>query len=213
MSNEKFMMISLEDPKMKNLADVFGNKTCKKIIDYLADNEEASQKDLSDALKVPMNTMEYNIKKLLESELVNKRKNFFWSKKGKKIVMYELSNKSIVISPRRSVSEKIKGLLPGFMLVGVGTFAAYVYEKVRYVETFAKEIAVSSSEESMPMMAKGAEIVMDSASVGVNDEIVNAVVAHAPSAFSVVPSDLWVWFLAGGLLSMFVVSLVNWRKL
>ncbi len=212
-------MVSLSDPKMKNLADVFGNKTCKKIIDYLADNEEASQKDLSDALKIPMNTMEYNMKKLLDSKIVQKRSNFFWSKKGKKIVMYELSNKSIVISPRKSAFEKMKGLLPAFMLVAVGSFAAYVYEKVG----IGRQLAVNSLQaghDVAPAMAKGAEIMMDSASVGNSlvgaggsNEIASAVVTQATSAFSVTPGMLWVWFLAGGLLAMFVVSLVNWRKL
>jgi len=122
MTDEKFMLVSLEDAKIKSLAEVLGNKTCKKIIDYLADNEEASQKDLSLALDIPMNTMEYNMKKLLLSGLVQKRKNFFWSKKGKKIVMYELSNKSIVISPKKRVGEKFKSLVPTFILTGVLTF-------------------------------------------------------------------------------------------
>ena len=91
MVNDKFVLVSMNDDRTKKIADVLGNKTCKKIIDYLADHEEMSAKDLSDGLKIPLNTLDYNMKKLLDSELVKKTKNFFWSKKGKKIVMYELS--------------------------------------------------------------------------------------------------------------------------
>ena len=86
MSEDRFMLVSLEDSKSKAISEVLGSKTCKKIIGYLSEKKEASQKDLSTALSIPMNTLDYNIKKLLDSGFLQKRKNFFWSKKGKKIV-------------------------------------------------------------------------------------------------------------------------------
>ncbi len=92
--------MGLDDEKSKKVAEVLGNKTCKKIIDYLAEIPEASEKDMSDALDIPINTVEYNLKKLLGAGLVEKTKNFFWSKKGKKIPMYKLARKHIIISPK-----------------------------------------------------------------------------------------------------------------
>ena len=203
MAEEKFVMVSLEDPKMKSLSEVLGNKTCKKIIDYLSENKEASQKDLADALSMPINTVEYNIKKLVASGIVQKRKNFFWSKKGKKIVMYELSNKSIVISPKKSVGEKMKGLLPGFLLTLAGTFAIYVYERIKNVRPSYDSLNSIVSEKAIEegvFAAKSGEIMQDT-------------VSHAGEILSYSPSPFWVWFLAGGLIALFVVSLVNWRKL
>ena len=35
MTENKYIIISMDDPKTKHLADVLGNKTSKKIIDYL----------------------------------------------------------------------------------------------------------------------------------------------------------------------------------
>ena len=93
-------MMGLDDERSKKMAEVMGNPTCKKILDYLADTNEASQKDISDALNIPMNTLDYNIKKLLDVGLIEKTKNFFWSAKGKKIPMYKLARKHIVISPK-----------------------------------------------------------------------------------------------------------------
>ena len=116
MDENHFMLISLEDSKSKAISEVLGSKTCKKIIAYLSERKEASQKDLSDALNIPMNTLDYNIKKLVESGFIQKKKEFFWSKKGKKIIMYELSNKSIVISPKKSTSQKFKSIIPAFIL-------------------------------------------------------------------------------------------------
>lgn len=211
MVDEKFMLLSLEDPKMKSLSDVLGNKTCKKIIDYLAEHEEASQKDLSDALNVPINTIEYNIKKLVESGLVQKRKNFFWSKKGKKIVMYELSNKSIVISPKKSFSHKLKSLIPSALLVLSGSVLIYAYEKILR----SKRLVVNSGF-SEKIATKGADLVFESTHVansafgaGASDVISEA----GKGLLYYPPSPLWVWFLAGGLLVMFIFAVLNWRKL
>jgi len=196
MVDEKFMLISMEDDRAKKLAEVLGNKSCKKIIDYLADNEEASVKDISDALGIPINTAEYNVKKLLGAELVQKRKNFFWSKKGKKIVMYELSNKSIIIAPKGSNISKLKALLPAFMIVGVGTFVSYVWGALK-----------SGGQD----IARGTEEIFYAAG--------DALIEAAPKAVDytqeliITPSPAWLWFLAGGFLALGIVSLVNWRKL
>lgn len=211
MVDEKFMLLSLEDPKMKSLSDVLGNKTCKKIIDYLVENEEASQKDLSDALSIPINTVEYNIKKLLFSGLVQKRKNFFWSKKGKKIVMYELSNKSIIISPKKSFSHKLKSLIPSFLLVSSGSVLVYAYEKFLKSKTLIMDSGVSEK-----VVTKGVDIALESThfanavfGAGTSDVITET----GKGLLYYPPSPLWVWFLAGGLLVMFIFAILNWRKL
>ena len=116
----KFMLIDLNDEKSKKIAHVLGNKTCKKIIEFLAETKEASEKDISDNLNLPINTIEYNLKKLIESDLIEKTKNFFWSPKGKKIKMYKFANKSIVISPKSSrISSEIKQILPIALISGI----------------------------------------------------------------------------------------------
>jgi predicted ArsR family transcriptional regulator len=178
----------MEDETSKSVAEVLGSKTCKKIINHLAEIKEASQKDLSDALKIPMNTLDYNMKKLLESGFIQKKKNFFWSKKGKKIIMYELSNKSIVISPKKSNAEKIKSIIPAFIVTAVGTFAVSVFEKINSARTLQN---YDSSMESAVLSA----------------------VAKAPTMITPQPIPLWVWFLFGATLAIFIISIINWRKL
>ncbi|MFH1585926.1 MAG: beta-propeller domain-containing protein [archaeon] len=113
MESDKFIMIGLEDERSKKVAHILGNKTCKKIIDYLSETKEASEKDIADALGIPLNTTEYNLNKLIHAGLVDKTKNFFWSKRGKKIPMYKLARKHIVISPRSSPSmTALKAIIP-----------------------------------------------------------------------------------------------------
>ncbi len=126
--SDKFILVSLDDDSSKFLSEVLGNKTCKKIIDFLSERKEASEKDIADGLKIPLNTVEYNLGKLIKSGLVKKTSNFFWSVKGKKIPMYKLANKHIVISPRKKPSpESLKVLIPAFIGIFLGLFIMGMY--------------------------------------------------------------------------------------
>ena len=61
MSNS--IMIDLNDPRTEKIADVISNKTSKKILTLLADNE-LSESEIAKGIGAPMNTVGYNIKKL-----------------------------------------------------------------------------------------------------------------------------------------------------
>lgn len=196
MENDNYILVSLDDEKSKIVAEVLASQTCKKIISYLSENKEASQKDLSVALKIPMNTVEYNIKKLVSSGFIQKRKNFFWSKKGKKIVMYELSKKSVIISHKKTVSNKLKSIVPAFILTGALTFAIYAYEKIKGVSTNVLRVSKDT------MYAASENIVSGTTASATPTDLITAT-----------PNPLWLWFLVGGLLSIFIISIVNWRKL
>jgi len=194
MTEKKYMVISIDDPRMGNISEILKNETCKKIISYLSENIEASEKDLVDALKVPASTVEYNIKKLLQSGFIQKRKNFFWSKKGKKIVMYEISNKSILISPKNSSIEKVKSLVPGFLITVAGTFALFVYEKIN---------STGFSQNTQDYAAQTTQKVVA--------ENVPQITSSIPNLINLSP--LWISFLIGGILALFIFAIVNWRKL
>jgi uncharacterized secreted protein with C-terminal beta-propeller domain len=117
MTDNKFILMGLDDERAGNIAEVLKNPTCKKILNFLGDIKEASEKDISDSLKTPINTVEYNLKKLIKSGLVKKTKNFFWSVKGKKIPMYKLAKKHIIISPNKKPSMNyLKNILPVILI-------------------------------------------------------------------------------------------------
>lgn len=197
-NSDNYILVSLDDEKSKSISEVIGSKTCKKIINYLSENKEASQKDLSEALKIPMNTMDYNMKKLIDSGFVQKRKNFFWSKKGKKIVMYELSKKSVIISHKKSTSEKIKSILPAFILTVAGTFSLWVYQKINSVPGNQVNLA-SDSVEKIAYATSGY-----ASDTGISPEVLISNSSGSP---------IWAWFLFGAIIAILVISIVNWRKL
>ena len=99
MVDETFMLLSMKDSK--NVADAMSNKTAQKIIAYLIEHNESTKSELSKELKVPLPTVHYNIKQLKKAKLIE-AKEFFWSKKGKEMLVYKLAKKYIIISPDSS---------------------------------------------------------------------------------------------------------------
>ncbi|MGV8152355.1 MAG: beta-propeller domain-containing protein [Candidatus Nanoarchaeia archaeon] len=121
--NDKFILIDINDERSKTIAEILGNKTSKAILDYLSETKEASEQDIAKALSMPINTVEYNLNKLIKSGLVEKAKNFFWSVKGRKIDMFKLAKKHIIISPKskRPDMNILKTIVP--VLLGIALIA------------------------------------------------------------------------------------------
>jgi DNA-binding transcriptional ArsR family regulator len=145
---EKYIMMSMDDDRMKHLSGVLGNPTAKKIIALLS-QKDASETDIANDLQIPVNTVEYNIQKLLASGLVEKASEFFWSVKGKKIPMYKLSKKYIVIAPKNK--SKVSGFFATLILSGVAAALLGLYEK-------SKTAAVSESAMLTSTASAGASL-------------------------------------------------------
>lgn len=96
---ENYISIDLNDPRMKHLSEVLGNESCKKILNLLAENEW-TETEIARELKMPLNSVDYNIKKLVNAGLIESS-SYWWSVKGKKMPSYKVSNKKIIISPRK----------------------------------------------------------------------------------------------------------------
>src|SRR3990167_3747797 len=151
--NKKYLLLSLEDSRVKIIAEILGNKTSNKMIDFLSEVKEASGKDIADELKIPLNTVGYNLKKMIQAGIVEETKNFFWSAKGKKIKMYRFANKSILISPKqKKISSEAKQILPVALLSGLAAAAVKFY--------FANRQTSSIEDASVALysMKKTAEI-------------------------------------------------------
>ena len=91
MADKKFLMLSLEDAATKKIANVVSNDTCKKLLDALSE-KDSSESDLSKSLDLPISTVHYNLKQLVDVGLVT-AEEFHYSKKGKEVLHYRLANK------------------------------------------------------------------------------------------------------------------------
>ncbi len=133
MEDNTFMMVSMKDSK--SVADALSNKTAQKILQYLTEKKEATESELSEKLEIPLPTVHYNIQQLKKANLI-KSKEFFWSKKGKKMKIFTLAKKFIVISPDSSENtlSKLKSLLPVAVLSFVGAGLIKLFVKPTTIE-------------------------------------------------------------------------------
>jgi len=194
--SEKYMLFSLDDEKSKNLGEVISNPTCKKIVNLLAE-KDLSESEISRELGMPMNTVNYNIKRLVSSGIIEKAKHW-WSVKGKRIETYRVANKLIVISPKQSnVYSKLKGLVPVFLISAILTlFVSWYYRIQNNVLIGAEKTADMASSISMPETS--------GASGAAN---------FISQTNAVVLANAWEWFLIGSIVAIVVFMIINWRKL
>ena len=172
-------------------------------MDYLSECDEASESDLAEKLGIPMNTVEYNIKKLLKSGFVEKAKNFFWSKRGKKIDMYKLAKKHIIISHKGSPSmSKVRSVLPVVLIAGA---FAFVIRKFYQINSSSSVLVDSERVVGSAMTSVASGGASEVAQLGANTAM-----SFADKMFAL---PAWVWFLAGTGVGVLVLLGLNWRKL
>ncbi|MBU3906925.1 MAG: helix-turn-helix domain-containing protein [Nanoarchaeota archaeon] len=189
---KKYLMMSLDDESTKKVAEVIGNNTCKKIIDFLSETKEASESDIASSLNIPLNTVGYNIKKLVEAKLVEKTKNHFWSQKGKKIAIYTLSNKSIVISPKSNKINKFANVLPAVLVSALATAVLRYYALANQVTDRGADFAGEKIMAGAPQVAE--YITEESIKTTAN-------------------TGIWIWFLGGALFALAIYLTLNWRRM
>ncbi|MBI2546256.1 helix-turn-helix transcriptional regulator [Candidatus Woesearchaeota archaeon] len=175
MKGESFLLVSLKEDKAKKLAQVIANDSCKKILEHLT-QRDATETELAKKLDIPLSTVHYNLKQLVDSGLVISDE-YHYSSKGKTINHYKLASKYIIIAPKSTfgLKERLKGILP---VLGIGLVATAF---IKYYTTIQESFSI---DEAAPMMARSADF--------------------AQEAYMMQPAAdyTWLWFLVGFLLSL-----------
>jgi len=185
---EKYIIFSLEDEKARALGEAISNPACKKIVNFLAD-KEASASDISKELGMPLNNVDYSIKKLIGAGIVEKSKKFLWSVKGKRIENYRVVNKVIVISPRKTeVYSKLKELVPAVFVSAIFTGVLGWYFRALAVVQKSADVAAES------LMAASAQAPLVS--------------SYSPSY----PLSPWIWFAFGWVVMLFILFMWSWKR-
>ncbi|MFA5485369.1 MAG: helix-turn-helix domain-containing protein [Candidatus Pacearchaeota archaeon] len=193
--------ISIDDHRIKDIAEAITNKTCKKILNYLTKNEKTIS-EISVELNIPINTVEYNIKKLLNSGLIEK-KSFWWSVKGKKMPTYTVSNKRIIISPKR-YTNNLKYLIALGITGVISLVIKKVTEPVKII--YEKNIPLTN-ELSGGLMKITRDSFLENAPQQ-TDQIINTITYFPKLGFG-------EWFLFGAwfvILLFFIFSIINERR-
>ncbi len=193
MKSEKVINLDLDDSRISKIGEVIGNKTCRKILELIAERE-MSESEIADELKIPINTVGYNIKKLRESGLIEESKEILWSEKGKRVRKYGVSNKKIVISPRKA--NKLNLSLLG--LAGVSGIAGLVMKFLGNKTYSAQDLSYATESTSLSVVESSREIAYKE-SVGAFGNL-----SFLDPAF---------FFISFAVILLIVVLIINWRKI
>ena len=106
----KFLLVSLQDQKAAELAQVISNATCRRILDYFSEHDSVTESQVSQDLAIPLPTVHYNLQLLVKGGLI-KTEEFHYSTKGKEVNHYSLANQYIIIAPKgvHGFKEKLSG--------------------------------------------------------------------------------------------------------
>lgn len=190
---EKSIMINLGDERAKNIADVIGNRTCLRILDFLAEKDETVS-EISNQLGMPINTVDYNIKKLIKAGLIEKSSHW-WSVKGKKMSSYKVSNKKIVISPARSMAKVFAWVV---WITGLTALT---------IRQFVGTSVVNSMTDDVLMVQRAGE-----GAIFGTEKMAESSGNFLSALGGIGP---WGWFLIGAWFSVvlfFVITLINERR-
>ena len=210
MAKEKLLLINLNEEKTKKISEIISSNTSRKILDYLADNDD-TEANISKNLEIPISTVHYHLQKLIEAKLVVVEE-FHYSQKGREINHYKLANKYIIIAPKKvsGIKRALTNILPVALIVlGISAiikfitgFSSFGGLSAPIAEKAVEESAVFGAERladtAAPAMAEGA------------NEIVNqtAVVSSQP--------DIALWFLIGSfatiLIYLIIMTIKEWVK-
>lgn len=208
MSDESFVLVSLKESKAKKLAQVINNDTSRLILDFLTKNKSATESEIAEKLNVPISTVHYNLLNLVENNLIT-ADEYHYSKKGKTVNHYKLSNKLIIIAPKEAnegLKARLKALFPlSILAIGI---TGVIHFASKYYARLASNSLFMNAADTFQETASG--VVMDESFRGAAKM---AVVAPQysplpePSFFS---APISFWFFLGTLSMILGYIVYSW---
>ncbi len=215
---ETFLLVSLNEDKAKELAQVVSNDTSRKILDYLAENE-ATESEMAKALKLPISTVHYNLQHLMKGGLVVVEE-YHYSEKGREVNHYKLANKYIIIAPKSTwgLKQKLRKILPALGFVALGGAILHFISRLMNssVSGFSKMLA--NTQPDMAVMEAASDNAALATDVMVRQAAPNATLIAEPIVQTVQVSSqaLWqyaaFWFLVGGFVALLVFLIADMIK-
>ncbi len=185
---EKLFIILPFDESSKKIIEALNNDTARKILEVLSE-EALSTSQIAEKLNLPLTTVQYNVKKLLEVELI-KVKFKRLSEKRREVEYYEPSKKLIVILPEKmEVKRAIEVLKKALYVVCVLMLTSGVG---MLIQGFLGKVSLPTKAARTPEIAFEATAVKES--------IINQLL-----------SNPWLWMLGGAVITLLFTYV--WRKL
>lgn len=190
MAEEPFVMLSLKDDKAKKLANALTNKSADKILAYLASHDNATESEIAKAIKVPLSTINYTMRVLIEAKLVLANE-YSYSEKGREVNHYKLAKKYIIIAPDdadEGFLSRLKNFLPA------ATLAVALAGIVRLYQMFFSSMneAANTLLFAQAPVAKMTQDIASDMAVEAAQEMGSDVAANSAMALSARSADVMV---------------------
>ena len=182
MTKSNFLLVDLNEPRTKKLAETITSETSRKILSHLVEKEE-TEANMAKLLNLPISTVHYHLQKLKEANLVTVEE-FHYSQKGREVLHYKLANKYIIIAPQHisGLKEKLKGILPvALAVLGISAVIKLIQNTSQIVPRL--EAAESLAADAAPEMAM-------------------KLVREAPTIQQ--QPDMALWFLIGSMAALLI---------
>ena len=150
MTKNHFLLVNLNEPRTKKLAETITSDTSRRILDHLTEKED-TEANIAQLLQLPISTVHYHLQKLKEAGLVLVEE-FHYSKKGREVSHYKLANKYIIIAPKgvSGLREKLKTILPTVAL------AAGISVLINYIHTLQTQTVIAAESMTDTVIAEEA---------------------------------------------------------
>jgi DNA-binding transcriptional ArsR family regulator len=222
MAKKSFLLVSLKESKAKKLAEVISNNTCRRMLDYLASKQDATESEIAKELGIPISTVNYNMKALVEAKLV-KSDEYHYSPKGKEVNHYRLANQYVIIAPegeKELIREKLKSIIPTALIMGAAAaiikiFSTSFSATAGYTAPAMMKAAGEAAPAAAPLMqasrAMADEAAMEAAPMAEEFVAENAptVVETGRQAASQMP-EIALWFFIGAVAGVAVYLLIEY---
>src|SRR3989344_4389053 len=217
-AKDTFLLVSLEESKAKELAQVISSDACRKILDHLS-KAAATETEVAAVLQMPLSTVHYNLKNLVQSNLVE-TKEYHYSEKGREVLHYSLANRYVIIAPKGTTEnfrERLRKFLPVIAVIGAISLV------LQYLPRFiGRTSALSSGISASKAAVSEAAIAAAPSAADSGQEML----ASAPSAFSATADttaqtantlsgtafsnpSIGVWFAIGAAACMLIMILID----
>jgi DNA-binding transcriptional ArsR family regulator len=217
MAKKSFLLVSLNESKTKKLAEVISNNTCRKMLDYLAEKNDSTESDIAKNLNIPISTVNYNMKALVEAKLV-KCDEYHYSEKGKEVNHYKLANQFVIIAPEGDKSmlrEKLRSIIPTALIIGAAAGIIKLFSGTVQMAAQAGEpmlqTAMKAAPAAAPIAREAATYAADNAA-----ESAPMLASQAPEVGGAVQQavsnapEIALWFFIGAVSGVIVYLLVEW---
>jgi len=200
MTEEKLLVLPLNNDTSKRISQTLSNETSRRVLEVLCD-KPMSTSAISGKLDTSLTTAHYNIEKLLESGLI-KVEEVKYSEKGRKINIYSPTKKIILIAPGNVKEEEAKNILRKALFSVYYILAAfglgYGFQGLYY-----KFFLETGGQTIQPVFSASMEM-------ATKELAASPLAATVPQTVGREPR-LYLWFMLGAVFALALITI--WKKL